>query len=65
MKIRLLNNPGYLGMENVVFPVCVGAEITDGRAWVTYDALVAIGADGDSFFDMPHSFPAESWEAAE
>lgn len=64
MKIRLLKNPWYVGMENVVFPVCVEAEIIDGWAWVTYDTLVTIGADGDSFFDMPHCFPAESWEAA-
>lgn len=65
MKIRLLNNPGYLGMEDVVFPVEVEADIADGRAWVTYDTLVAIGADSGSFFEQPHSFPQESWEAAE
>lgn len=65
MKIRLLNSDGYFGMEVVEFPVEVEAEITDGRAYVTYDTLVTIGADGDSFFDMPHCFSAESWEAAE
>lgn len=65
MKIRLLNNPGYFGMKNVVFPVCVEAKIIDGVALVAFDTLVAIGADGANFFNSPHSFPAESWEAAE
>lgn len=65
MRIRLLNDDGYIGMGDVVFPVEVEAEITDGMALVAYDTLVTIGADGDSFFDMPHCFSAGSWEAVE
>lgn len=65
MKIRLLSNPGYRGMEDVVFPVEVEAEIREGSARISGKELYRAGAS-HGFDGLPaYCFPPAVWEAAE
>ena len=67
MKIRLLNNPGYCGMEDVVFPVEVEVEANtrDGRVYVPNRELYRIGATRGFDVRAVYCFPQGSWEKAE
>lgn len=56
MKIRLLNNGGYAGMENVIFPVEVDAMIRISNCLVSNDELRRIGVDMLQFID-----PDDPW----
>lgn len=65
MKIRLLNDNGYIGMGDVVFPVEVEAEIDGCDAYVPREELYRIGSK--PYFDTLSSyrFPLQCWEKAE
>ena len=65
MKIRLLNNSGYCGMEDVVFPVEVEANTRDGRVYVPNRELYRIGATHGFDALQAYCFPQHSWEIAE
>lgn len=65
MRIRLLNDDGYMGMGHIKFPVEVDAEIRGDCAIVPERELHKLGcADG---FDDPDDpfwpFYGNSWEA--
>lgn len=46
VRVRLLNNGGYLGFENVVFPVeVVGVYLGHSLVQVTEIELIRVGAD--------------------
>lgn len=66
MRINLLGDNGYCGLEYVSFPVEVEASVyCDGRTAVHYNELVRIGADGEMFFDDEDPlwpFDDEEWE---
>lgn len=68
MKIRLLSNGGYAGMDEVKFPVEVEAEVAErGLALVPETEMHRLGrAD---YFEDPDDpvwpFHQDSWEAAE
>lgn len=65
MKIRLLNDAGYRGMEDVVFPVEVDAEIRNGKAFIPSRELYRVGATC-GFDIMPeYCFPPTVWGYAE
>lgn len=65
MKIRLLKNPGYVGMDDVEFPVEVEAEVRDLNVYVPNRELYRIGATRGFDGLSAYCFPRESWEAAE
>lgn len=69
MKIRLLNDDGYMVLEDVNFPVEVEAEErASGYVYVKTDELVRIGGDSDLLDDPDDQtwpFCPESWEAIE
>lgn len=56
MRIRLLNNGGYAGMENVVFPVEVDSVINISHYRVSNDEMQRIGANMNYFID-----PNDPW----
>lgn len=52
MRINLIGDNGYCGLEYVDFPVEVEASVyCDGRTAVHYNELVRIGASEFAFFD--------------
>lgn len=69
MKIRLLNDGCYWGLEDVEFPVEVQAEDRHtGYCDVTTDELCRVGGDPTVLDDPDNQtwpFGPESWEAVE
>ena len=67
MKIRLLSDDGYMGMDNVKFPVEVDAEVDGICATVPESELHRIGCAEE--FEDPDDpfwpFYGSSWEKAE
>lgn len=56
MKIRLLNDGRYPGLESVSFPVEVEAEPFSHGFRVSYAELERIGADMECFYDPEDPF---------
>lgn len=66
MKIRLLENPGYAGMENAVLPVNVDGRVTGQKAYIPRGEMYRIGAEDGVFSLCPEvCIPAGFWEAVE
>jgi len=65
MRIRLLNDAGYMGMEYIEFPVEVEAEVNGPCATVPESEMHRIGCAGA--FEDPDDpfwpFYGNSWEA--
>lgn len=49
-KIKLLNNGGYGGLDNVNFPAFLTCNVNWEGAFVTGGQLVSIGGDPDCFY---------------
>ena len=68
MKVKLLNDDGYAGMENVNFPIEVEAEVSgSGYASIPESELHRIGCS-DAFWDPDDPFwpfGPSSWEVVE
>lgn len=66
MKIILLENPGYAGMELVSLPAEVEASARGGKAYIPREELYKIGAESGVFGLCPEvCIPAGFWEPAE
>jgi len=66
MKIKLLNDGGYVGFENVVLPVVVDAEEDDNGFTVLGSELIRIGVEADYYDEnYPYYFYPEECEVAE
>lgn len=57
VKVRLLNDGGYFGMESVSFPAEVIGEIEGAGVKVTGEELIKIEACSDAFYpDFSYTF---------
>lgn len=65
MRVRLVNDNGYRGMDYVDFPVEVEATRNRHGVSVHYNELTRIGADSAAFYDPEDPdwyFGPDSWE---
>lgn len=66
MKIRLLENPGYGGMENAEFPAVVDGRIVGRKAYIPRAEMYRIGVESGVFGLCPEvCIPVGFWEKAE
>lgn len=58
MKIKLLNDGGFLGLQNVDFPAIVYGKFCEGCYLIKTSELYRVGADDGSFYSP---YPEKEW----